>query len=76
MRKLRLDLESLEVCSFETALPEREDGTVRGNYLDSRADCDSTRIQKNCFCSIYCPTETCPSDAADLCFAPTGPIVC
>lgn len=72
MRKLRLDLESLEVSSFETAVPEREGGTVRGNYLDTKADCDSTRVVRDCQCTRYCPTETCPTDGRPFCVDAMG----
>jgi hypothetical protein len=57
----KLSLESLKVTSFATVEPEPgERGTVRGNYLDTKWDCDSTRVVRNCACSLYCPTETCP----------------
>lgn len=57
MKKFRLSLDALTVTSFPTTTPEpRERGTVRGNYLDTERDCDSTRAPRGCACSRYCPT--------------------
>lgn len=43
MRKLKLDVDSLHVDSFEALLPVAEGGTVRGqdfNQNEGSADCD------------------------------------
>ena len=45
-RKLRLDLESIDVQSFETSVEMEERGTVRGNACS-----DSTCFQDICTCT-------------------------
>jgi hypothetical protein len=45
-RKIRLDLESLDVESFETSAELKERGTVRGNACS-----DSTCFQDICTCT-------------------------
>ena len=42
MRKLKLELESLDVQSFETAGEERDPGTVYGQNHNSQESCWAT----------------------------------
>lgn len=54
MKKLRLDLDSVQVESFETSAEGERGGTVRGN--DSGADWNYTNS---------CPGTTCPGNGCD-----------
>ena len=59
MKKLRLELDALEVESFEAAAADAEPGTVQAHEVTLRADtcgCPDTSIKIPCFCTEY---QTC-----------------
>ena len=47
MRKIRLDLESLDVEAFETSTPERDRGTVQGQWSQP-GTCDAAAYVATC----------------------------
>ena len=60
MHKLTLDVESLEVQSFETEAPSDDRGTVRGHAPTLvEVDCESIRAA--------CPTAMCLTPGNTLC---------
>lgn len=71
MKKIRLDLEELQVESFETTPdndPDKSEGTVYGNMIvQNTVDfCVSLPPVETCGLTCTCPTPavTCP----DICF--------
>lgn len=62
MRKIKLQLESLAVESFDTTQQEPADGTVAGHQLGTRytcASCEDSCIQTACTCIETCGGSTC-----------------
>lgn len=53
MRKLRLDLDALDVASFETAAAPRENGTVQGHDIPTNPYCAAVSYKS------YCPDSLC-----------------
>ena len=51
MKKLRLDLDALDVSSFPTAAPQADRGTVDGHVLTPK--CVVTSGVDSCWCSEY-----------------------
>jgi hypothetical protein len=78
MRKLSLNVDMLDVQSFETARPEAARGTVLGNdATNNPRNCGDTSIADNCetgLCTpVTCPDtyNECPS-AYDACASSRG----
>jgi hypothetical protein len=69
MRKLILDVDALEVESFETAAEARETGTVNGRAAALEPDIDKSPIYscKTCFASC----KTCDVSCNGTCFDAT-----
>jgi hypothetical protein len=53
MKKLRLNLDSLAVASFETAASEAERGTVDGHFVPTNPWCAANSYKS------YCPDSAC-----------------
>lgn len=62
MRKLKLDLNSIKVESFETALPTARDGTVYGHEATDMFECPYTQNNQ-------CPV---PTSVAETCVGAGG----
>jgi hypothetical protein len=58
MNKLKLDLDTIRVESFETSAESKQGGTVRGN--DSGIDWGSTDWSADWNNTNSCPGTTCP----------------
>jgi hypothetical protein len=72
MRKVKLQLESLAVESFDTSPPEPEEGTVAAHQVWLTAgtcavSCGGSCFQTGCSCYNTC-IQTCP----DTCWASCG----
>lgn len=53
MKKLRLDLDTLAVASFETVEDEADGGTVHGHFVPTGAWCAANSYKS------YCPDTLC-----------------
>jgi hypothetical protein len=53
MKKLRMDLDSLAVTSFETMSSEADGGTVQGHLVPTGAWCAANTYRS------YCPNSVC-----------------
>lgn len=77
MKKIRLDVEALEVASFELSAGDAENGTVRG-YLSAYYElchADDT-WQQSCTCEPTCNAATCYNCTAACGTADCGSAAC
>ena len=84
MKKLKLEIESLEVESFEPAAADGDRGTVRGHlsaYYElchegdtwqQSCTCEATCNAATCYnCSAACPSAACPPPSGACSFGCT-----
>ena len=71
MRKLKLDVDTLEVQSFHVASPAAEDGTVQGRMMDDTAPTDLSCMGCAAGNTWTCvgPTACCPVTWQQTCNA-------
>jgi hypothetical protein len=79
MRKLKLDVDALQVESFEAhAGDAREVGTVRANVITPNCsavdECGPTYFEATCNCADTSPRPSCIDCSWDFCF--TSPDQC
>ncbi|MFL5381030.1 MAG: pinensin family lanthipeptide [Longimicrobiaceae bacterium] len=71
MKKIKLELDTLAVESFETNETEREQGTVHGHWIsnklcESEVSCRYTCYYASCFdTQCYCEVPSYPDNCGD-----------